>query len=750
MKYFIAFLCFAGLPAFLWSQNAVLRGQVTDSKTHQPLVGVTVVLGNGQGAITGDNGNYLIRQVEAGEQLVKFTSPGYETIEQSLTLNATGNTDLNIELKSGNIELKEVTVQAFGTHQSRPITQLDIRLRPVLNSQEILRMVPGLFMGQHAGGGKAEQIFLRGFDIDHGTDIQLTVDGMPVNMVSHAHGQGYADLHFVIPELVEQVQFEKGPYRADKGNFVTAGWVDFRTRSVLDKSFAKLEVGQYGTYRGVAAVNLLGEKARNNNQSAYLAGEYSYSDSYFDAPQFFNRANVQGRYNGEIGAATRLTLTGSHFWSRWNHSGQIPDRSVDAGDISFFGFIDPTEGGETSRTNFNAQFLTQTSNGGVLKNQLFYSNYNFELFSNFTFFLEDSINGDQIKQKERRNLLGYNSSYQVPNYIGDMKGQATMGIQFRQDFARDVELSNTMNRTIVEQQIQLGDIEESNIGFFVNEELAVGRHLNVEIGMRYDHFFNAYTNALENNSQAKANAGIVSPKINIAYSPNDRYQFYLHTGRGFHSNDTRVVTQQNGREILPPAYGSDLGLVWKPLPRLYVNAALWYLWLQQEFVYVGDAGVVEPSGRTQRYGVDLSARYQLTKHLFADIDLNWTRPRAIDEPSGQNLIPLAPIFTTVGGLSVTGFKGFSGSLRYRYLADRAANEDNSLVAKGYFVPDLQVNYTRKKWELGLNVQNLINTRWKETQFATESRLQNEPEPVEEIHFTPGTPFFTRLSLTVFF
>lgn len=201
---------------------------------------------------------------------------------------------------------------------------------------------------------------------------------------------------------------------------------------------------------------------------------------------------------------------------------------------------------------------------------------------------------------------------------------------------------------------------------------------------------------------------------------------------------------------MPGAYGSDFGVIFKPFPKMFINAAAWYLWLQQEFVYVGDAGVIEPSGKSKRQGLDLSVRYQLTKALYADVDISTAKPRAIGEMEGMNYLPLAPLFTSTGGLSLQMPNGLSGSLRYRYMANRPANEDNSIVAKGYFVGDMQINYAKKKYNVGLSVQNLLNTKWKETQFDTESRLQNETEPVEEIHFTPGTPFFARLSLTLFF
>jgi hypothetical protein len=221
-------------------------------------------------------------------------------------------------------------------------------------------------------------------------------------------------------------------------------------------------------------------------------------------------------------------------------------------------------------------------------------------------------------------------------------------------------------------------------------------------------------------------------------------------GIGFHSNDTRVVVAQNGEDILPKAYSSDIGSTFKPFPNMTVNAALWYLFLEQEFVYVGDAGIVEPSGRTERKGIGVSVRYQLLDWLYFDTDVNLTDPVALDEDEGNNNIPLAPTFTSIGGLSFDFKNGINGSLRYRYLDDRPANEDNSITAEGYFLLDAVLNYTRPSFQIGLSVENILDEEWKEAQFETESRLRNELEPTSEIHFTPGTPFFARASLTYFF
>ncbi|CAG5018285.1 hypothetical protein DYBT9275_05971 [Dyadobacter sp. CECT 9275] len=729
-----------------------ISGTVYDQVKKLPLKGVTVQLsGLGRATVTNELGQYRFDGLVNAHYKVELSHIGFRAQVLDVSVQEDRTAFLKTFLSNADIELSEVVVSSQRAHDQQLITSLDIKQRPITNSQEILRMVPGLFIGQHAGGGKAEQIFLRGFDLDHGTDIRLTVDGMPVNMVSHAHGQGYADLHFVIPELVQGVDFKKGPYHTDKGNFTTAGWVDFRTIDALDRSFVKLEAGRYDTFRTVAGIDLLGQKGKDRNQSAYVASEYSFTNSYFDNPQHFNRWNIFAKYHGHISPNTNLTLTGSSFRSRWNHSGQIPDRAYEAGQIGFFGSIDPSEGGETSRSNLNAQLVTVTPGNFVVKNQLFYSNYNFELYSNFTFFLEDSLNGDQIRQKERRNLYGYNGSISRQYDAGKTRWTTTLGAQYCQDITSDSELSHTKDRSVTLGRLQLGDINELNAAIYADELVQVSDRFTVNAGLRLDYFRSQYKDKLGQPVTTRhATDAILSPKLNFYYTFSPRLQLYLNSGKGFHSNDTRVVVPQGGKQILPGAYGSDLGMIFKPFPKMLINAAAWYLWLAQEFVYVGDAGVIEPSGKSKRQGIDLSVRYQLTRSLYADVDISSAKPRAIGEREGMNYLPLAPLFCSTGGLSLQMPNGLSGSLRYRYMANRPANEDNSIIAKGYFVSDLQVNYGRKNYNIGLSVQNLLNTKWKETQFATESRLKNEAEPVNEIHFTPGTPFFARLSLTLFF
>lgn len=722
---------------------------LVDSATKVPIQSATVQNENSTFFETSDeNGLINLTKLPHKSTTLNIRCVGFQSknIVVSSLLFAENKAIIYLTQKVSSLE--EVVIKASSTNGIfKTISDLDIHLRPINNSQEVLRMVPGLFIGQHAGGGKAEQIFLRGFDLDHGTDINISVDGMPVNMVSHAHGQGYADLHFVIPELIDKVNFNKGPYFADKGNFTTAGFVEFKIKDYLENNFVKLEGGQFNTFRGIAGINLLKPNKERRNQSLYFAGEGSFTKGYFESSQDFSRFNGLLKYHGIINANNTITASASAFTSQWNASGQIPNRSVESGLVGWYGAIDNTEGGHTSRYNLNTELLTNLKNGAILRNQIYYSKYDFELYSNFTFYKEDPINGDQIRQKENRNIIGYNSVYQHQYYIGKLKTETKTGVQVRYDNVDGLELARTKNRTINTKQLMLGDVKELNAGAYYSQKLSVSNKLDITGALRVDYFTNSYNDKLAS-QLLTSNSTILCPILNFNYLVNDKVQLYFYNGRGFHSNDTRVAVQENGKKVLPPAYGSDFGGIFKIGKKLVLQSALWYLWLDQEFVYVGDEGVVNAGGQTRRFGFDLSARYEVTKNLYADLNVSLANPRALHVANAESYLPLAPRFTSVGGLTYRKQYGWNGSLRYRYMGDRPANEDNTVIAKGYFIIDAAINYSKKNWEAGLSIQNLLNTKWKETQFDTESQLQTETVPVSEIHFTPGTPFFARLSLTI--
>ncbi|MEY8868874.1 TonB-dependent receptor [Meridianimaribacter flavus] len=734
-KHTILVLLMLMVSSIAFSQH--LKGKVLNT-FNQPLESAYVFnVTTKSHAHSSENGLFTIDNTSVGDSL-KIGLLGYETkfvVVSSSSFEAT----LLITLQEKAFQLDEMIITEE-LNTASTITRLDMNTNPLNSSQEALRKVPGLIIGQHAGGGKAEQIFLRGFDIDHGTDVSINVDGMPVNMVSHAHGQGYSDLHFLIPETVNKINFGKGPYYGDKGDFTTAGFVDFSTKDYLKESAITFSMGDFNTLRTLGMFNLL-EKSKNQN--AYIATEYLATDGPFESPQNFNRINVFGKYVAFSSDNSKLSLTASHFTSRWDASGQIPQREVDNGNITRFGAIDDTEGGETQRTNFNVEFNKYITDNTRLKTNAFYSHYAFELYSNFTFFLEDSVNGDQIKQQEDRHIFGANASIVKETSLGSTPVTISSGLGLRHDIVNDIELSHTLNRKTTLEQLQLGDLNQTNVDAFVNAEFEFGK-LKVAPALRLDYFKFLYNDKLQANYTTQSETKtILSPKLNFYYDAASNLQLFLKSGIGFHSNDTRVVVSNQGEDILPRAYGLDFGKVWKPFPKLVLNSALWYLFLEQEFVYVGDAGIVEPSGKTERYGLDLGLRYQFNDWLFFDTDATITHARSTEDPDGQNYIPLAPDFTLAGGLSVNDLNGFSGGIRYRYIDDRPANEDNSIVAEGYFVTDFNANYSFDNITLGFVIENLFDTEWNETQFATESRLQNEAQSVEEIHFTPGTPFFIK-------
>ncbi|SRX52420.1 TonB-dependent receptor [Aequorivita sp. CIP111184] len=731
------------LLCFGIAQSQSLKGKVVDPN-NKPLENVAIFDRNsGNHTHTDSFGKFSLETVKENDH-ISFSILGFATYEYSVTSESFAE-PLNITLDEAAVSLEQVTITPEVNTLSQ-IVAVDLKIAPVKSSQEILRKVPGLFIGQHAGGGKAEQIFLRGFDIDHGTDINLSVDGMPVNMVSHAHGQGYSDLHFVIPETIDKISFGKGPYNAEYGDFATAGYVAFKTLDRLDKSSVSVEYGQYDAFRTVGLFNLLDTK----NSNAYVAASLNTFNGPFESPQNFNRFNMMAKYNLSLPDNQKLKLTASHFQSKWDASGQIPQRAIDNGSIGRFGAIDDTEGGNTSRTNLLINHSKLLSENKKLETKAYYSHYDFELFSNFTFFLEDPVNGDQIAQREDRNILGFQTEFSDKINSGNLDFKYTAGLGMRYDDVNNIELSHTKNRYELLNRLAYGNVDQINSFAFLNTEFRLG-DFKINPAVRLDYFKFDYENKLsptyDNRSESKVFA---SPKLNFIYSPNRDFQLFLKTGIGFHSNDTRVVVANSGKDILPAAYGADLGGIYKLTDNLIFNTAFWALFLEQEFVYIGDAGIVEPSGKTRRLGIDFGLRYEALDWLYFYGDVNYTYARSTEQPKGKDYIPLAPDLTSTGGIAFENISNFSGGLNYRYIKDRAANEDNSIIAEGYLVTDFNINYTFRNFVFGIAIENLFDTEWNETQFATESRLFDEPESVEEIHFTPGTPFFLRGKVTVNF
>ena len=739
----ILMLIFLFLSISTYGQT-IINGKVVDALSRQPLEGASVSMNDNLDikTLTDLYGNFSIKiKKEAGQDLL-ISYIGYKA--ETITTN--GKTDIKIELQPDRVNLKDVVVLASNSFSKfSTLAKIDLDLKPVRNTQELLRLVPGLFIAQHAGGGKAEQIFLRGFDNDHGTDIQVSVDGLPVNMVSHAHGQGYADSHFIIPETINNIDFGAGPYYTQHGNFNTSGYVSFSTYNNIPKGRVQIEAGRYNTFRTLAVIDLL--KKNKDKQSAYIAGDFYYTNGATINHQNFNRFNLFGKYNLAISSRTQLTTILSGFKSKWDASGQVPQRAVEDGTIDRFGSIDPSEGGNTERYNANVMLAHTFSNGSKWENQAYYTRNKFSLFSNFTFYLVDSINGDEINHAESRNLFGYLSKFTHKTSLGSAALTSIYGAGLRYDATTNALIHDAKRQFL--NYITWGDIKETNAFGYVQEQIASGKWF-IDAGVRIDYLYFSYKQKLNLPQLPAQGKSIVSPKLNIQYTMSSKVQVYAKFGKGFHSNDTRVVVANEGYRILPAAYAADFGIILKPSNKLLLNVALWYLYLEQEFIYNGDDANVEPSGKTRREGIDIIARYQFNSNFFANLNVNLTRPRAIGVAKGQDYIPLSPTTSSTGGLFYRPKQGFNGGISYRLIGDRPANEVGSIIAKGYFVVDASVNYSKPKYEVGLAIENLLNTKWNEAQFATESRLKNETASITELHFTPGIPFFARVKLAVFF
>jgi outer membrane receptor protein involved in Fe transport len=734
-----------------FSNNLVgkVQGIVEDYSTGMPIADALIEI-NDFKTQSDSLGRFNLRAIPVGKHQMLIGKSGFNLKNLPINIEADSIQFLRISLEINALQLSEIVIKSdrsMSAASSFSLNARDFQLRTLHSAQDMLKNVAGLVIAQHAGGGKAEQIFLRGFDADHGTDVAAFVDGLPVNLPSHGHGQGYLDLHFLIPEIVKSVQVQKGTYFAELGDFATAGAIQFKTADRLEKNSIQTEVSAVPSqrmpsfYRGLAAFQLPFSNKLSNKLSSYVAAESIYAPSYFDAPQDFKRFNLFSKTVFELNQNTTIRLTLSHFDSKWNASGQIPNRAVEAGTISRFGAIDNTEGGNTARQNINLSF-THLIDNQSFEVQSYVSKYLFNLYSNFTFFLEDSINGDMIRQQDNRIIAGFNTKY-VKNF---RKNKLILGVGTRYD-AIENRLDHE-NRTTFFNNLSHTHIRESAMHAYLKDEISLSENWRAELGLRYNYFsFDVKKVGQQVQTQ-------LAPKLNLTYTISKNNKLFLNVGRGFHSNDARAVVQDVNTKRLPDAWGSEIGVQTRLLPNFILMAALWSLEMENELVFVGDAGTTENNGASRRLGLDWSIRANMTDWLFFDADVNWSKGRFVDKKFGKildndNIIPLAPNWTATTGLTLRK-NHVEGGLRYRYVGERAANEANTVQAKGYGIMDMSLFYKTNRFRGGFAIENLWNAKWNEAQFDTESRLKNEIKSVSELHFTAGTPFSLKTILTFYF
>lgn len=601
----------------------------------------------------------------------------------------------------------------------------------------MLEATPGLVASQHSGEGKANQFYLRGFNLDHGTDLRTTVDGMPVNQRSHAHGQGWTDLNFIIPELVARLDYSKGPYNASNGDFSSAGATAINYSSRLPQVQASATAGQNGYGRALLA----GSRESGDKGSLLYAVEAVHNDGPWTRGDNYRKLNAVLRYS-EGFANNGYTITAMAYRGAWNATDQIPQRAVDNGLLGRFDGIDLTDGGQARRFSLSAAWArsddkqTTRANAYVINNRL-------ELFSNFTYFLDDPLHGDQFAQPDRRVTSGFDVSHSWHDHMDDMAWSTTLGLQAQNDNIFNA-LQHTQARQVL-ATVRADHIVETSAALYLQQRLRVTPWLRGEAGVRLDRYRFGV-------GQARAGDTLASPGISLAFGPWERTEFYLNAGRGFHSNDARGVTQaQEPATPLARSRGLEFGLRSEAVKGLQTVVALYRLDFDSELIYLGDAGSTEAGRPSRRYGIEFSNYYKPFKCLSLDADLAFARGRFRQAAPEGERIPGAVEGVAQLAATLTPAGPWSGSLRLRWFGPRPLVEDNSVRSKASATVNGRLAYKlAARATLELEGFNLANRQVSAIDYFYESRLGGEAEARADIHFHPIEARSFRLSLNYAF
>jgi hypothetical protein len=664
------------------------------------------------------------------------------------------------------VRLAPVTVQgnyvnAVGTSDAASegsVTSRLIESRPTLRAAEVLEFVPGVIVTQHSGDGKANQYFLRGFNLDHGTDFATFVDGMPVNMPTHAHGQGYSDLNWLIPELVTRIDYRKGPYYADEGDFSSAGAAHIALFNALPQGIASLTLGEHGYERA-----LVTRSSALASGTLLYALETAHNNGPWDNPERFHRANGVLRYSfGD--ADNRSSITAMAYSAAWNATDQIPQRALDQGLVGRFGAIDPSDGGQTSR--YSISYNTERRfESGIFKANAYAIESRLDLFSDFTYNLDNASprNADQFEQAEHRRVFGGGASRSFNTPIGAAESTTTLGVQWRHDRVEPVGLYDSLDRVRV-STTQESRVRESSVGVYAQNMTQWTPWLRSVAGLRWDHFAFDVASSIAANSGG-ANASLASPKIGFVFGPWRKTEYFLNWGLGYHSNDARGVTETVApRELLPaqasPALvrtrGGELGMRTEIVAGLQTSIALWQLALASELVFAGDAGDTQASGASRRRGIEINNHYVAADWLLLDADVSVSRAR-FNEAQGDashagRFIP-GSVDTVVSlGATVVERGPWFGHFQLRYFGPRPLVEDNSQRSRGTTLAYLRVGYkVTPQLKLAFDIFNLFGRKASDIDYFYASRLAGEPSAgVSDIHFHPVEPRSARVTLTANF
>ncbi|WP_269619988.1 TonB-dependent receptor [Zhongshania sp. BJYM1] len=668
-----------------------------------------------------------------------------------------GNQVIAAEQKIETVEVEGRRINLVGEAVSASegiVGQQEISLRPLLRTGEVLELVPGMVVTQHSGTGKANQYFLRGFNLDHGTDFATSVDGMPVNMRTHGHGQGYSDLNFLIPEVVSQLAYKKGAYYADVGDFSGAGGAQISTTRSLEQGLLELTLGEDNFYR-VLAMNSL--QIGGGTTTIAVEGN-RYDGPWSDIEEDLDKINVFLKHAIPLEDG-QLSFTVMAYDNSWNSADQIPSRAVEQGIIDELGSIDKTVGGESSRYSLNANLEL-----GKWVGSAYVIDYDLNLWSNFTYFLDDETNGDQFEQVDNRTIYGGQLAYLLEGALAGRTMSNKFGGDLRVDDINEVGLYRSQARQRL-GAIRSDQVTESSIGLYWENRITWTDSLRSVLGARYDYYdfdVDDKTGININNIDLSGNGGtsddsISSVKASLIYTFNDEWEGYISAGQGFHSNDARGTTIRldptDGSVIhsvdpLVRSLGYEVGTRGFISDRINTSISLWTLELDSELLFVGDAGNTEPSRASERNGIEITGYYHFTDQISLDIEYAYTNSKFTESAPEGNKIPGAIKNVFQAGLNADFSSGWFGSLRVRHFGERPLVEDGSVKSDDSTIWNLRAGYRMSNWVFKADVLNLSDSDDHDIDYFYASRLASEPAGVatDDIHYHVIEPRTVRFSM----
>ena len=649
------------------------------------------------------------------------------------------------------IEGKALDLLGIATAASKGhAAQADFLARPMLRRGEIVETIPGMIATQHAGGGKANQYFLRGFNLDHGTDFAMSLDGMPLNMRTHAHGQGYTDLNPLIPELVESLDYAKGTYTAADGDLSTAGSANFLTFDLLPQNMLKLELGEYNYYRALIAGTLPLTSAEDPTiqQGLTYALEYNHYDGPWEQAENFNRWNGLMRWF-KNDADTKFNITLMGYRGSWISTDQIPSALIADGTLGRFDTLDPTAGGESDRYSLNIA-LEQRGDDVVTRANLYAIYYSLDLYSNFTYQLDPGLpTGDQFQQAEQRYVFGGNVSrtWEKRQLMG-IESDLTLGFQTRTDLIDGIGLWQTQERRR-HNQIRQDDILQSSVGIYGEASTRWTPWFKTVLGVRGDLFYFEPQQSTVSGVDDQL-AGIISPKISAIFGPWKDTELYLNYGTGFHSNDARGVTSSiDPADALVRTQGAEFGVRTQAIRDTTTTLSLFWVQSDSELVYVGDAGTNEAGPGSQRFGIELASYWRPTSWFSTDAELALTHARFTDLPDGEDHIPNSIPIMFSGGINLGAQGNASGwfaAARVRIFADSPLEETDTVRARDSILVNATLGYRRQNWEAAIDCLNLLGRDDNDISYFYESQAPGRPAAFDT-HVHPFEPRMFRLRLT---